>query len=319
MILQRPAHQLKQRRQSTSSIPWPQSQSQTSINGSFGWTESSSQSALPPSHTRSFSDQPFVHAPLATGSALRDPPTWSRHTSMDKIVEEEGGGVQTMDSRPAGGRGRKNSTLSQSSDSGALGTSGVGRLSLQHLNGRRHSNHSQVSQRSLDSGQDSVVGGVGVVHIRSRSQPASGGTEEEDGEEDDKGSGMLSVRTGSKHTSGSDNSEAVSVPPSSTGERHGSLLSLSRRSLTTKELTDSAYSSGMSTRPLEMSIATPTRSALIRKGSGGILEARGDACADEPVMEWSVSGGGWGEGSHGGAGHLGGGESWGAGHLRGGE
>ncbi|KAL5483794.1 hypothetical protein EMCRGX_G020209 [Ephydatia muelleri] len=89
MILQRPAHQLKQRRQSTSSIPWPQSQSQTSINGSFGWTESSSQSALPPSHTRSFSDQPFVHAPLATGSALRDPPTWSRHTSMDKIGEEE--------------------------------------------------------------------------------------------------------------------------------------------------------------------------------------------------------------------------------------
>ncbi|KAL5483793.1 hypothetical protein EMCRGX_G020208 [Ephydatia muelleri] len=142
----------------------------------------------------------------------------------------------------------------------------------------------------MDSGQDSVVGGVGVVHIRSRSQPASGGTEEEDGEEDDKGSGMLSVRTGSKHTSGSDNSEAVSVPPSSTGERHGSLLSLSRRSLTTKELTDSAYSSGMSTRPLEMSIATPTRSALIRKGSGGILEARGDACADEPVMEWSALG-----------------------------
>ena len=244
-------------------------------------------------------------------------------------MEEEGGGVQTMDSRPAGGRGRKNSTLSQSSDSGALGTSGVGRLSLQHLNGRRHSNHSQVSQRSLDSGQDSLVGGVGVVHIRSRSQPASGGTEEEDGEEDDKGSGMLSVRTGSKHTSGSDNSEAVSVPPSSTVERHGSLLSLSRRSLTTKELTDSAYSSGMSTRPLEMSIATPTRSALIRKGSGGILEARGDACADEPVIEWSVSHGGGGAGSFGGRGvmgglgsfggrgvmgglgHLGGGESWG--------
>lgn len=315
MILQRSTHQLKQRRQSMTA-PWPQSQSQSSINSPLWGSEfSSSQPTLPPVHVRSFSDQPFV--PLATGSALRDQPTWNRqmsmsrervtHTSMDKIVEEEGGGVQTLDHRPPGVRGvsRRNSIQSQSSersaDGGGLGPSG-GRFSLQYLNGggaqRRHSNQSQTSQRSLLDGQDPLVGGV--VHVRSRSQPASGGTEEEREEEgDDEGSGILSSRNmGSKHTSCSDSEPAIAPPTM----RHGSLLSLSRQSPATKELPDSAYSSGTNNlnprgaseisfaslpRTSEITFAPPTRSALKRKGSGGVMEMR-----DEPVAEWLVSHGG---------------------------
>ena len=296
-----------------------------------------------PLHVRSLSDQPFVPVGMAPSYRDRQVST-SREKmmcSMDKIMEEDTGGQ--MNRRPPGrpshagfqSQLRRGSMQSQSSersvDGNSLGTSSAQFVLPHHQSGtalgpqsRRHSNQSQFSQRSLGSQDQQVT----VAHVRSRSQPASSGTEDGEGEEEGEESERLSaLNTGSKHTSGSD-SEVANGPSSTV--RHGSFLSLNRRS-PTKD--DSAYSSeasnlnprpieglkprpmeGLNPRPMEGLNPRPMeglvnfnprpmeglgKSVLKRRGSigSGVMETRNiSGAAEETVIEWSVSESGGGGG-----------------------